>query len=478
MITMTQGQQEALAGLRAFVKSNARSYLLDGYAGVGKTWLVSEFVRDLLQMGRRVIIAAPTHKACRVLRTKLTAAGIPWVFKGNKKTRPLGKAVVDTTAALLGVRPVIGENQNAKQRHFDRSTNTPLPYILDTLNPIVLVDEVSMLGRDDFLHLLSEMRKLNPRAKLIAVGDAGQLPPVNKKPIDFSTDFDGRYTLTQIVRQAEGNAIIAFAHAVRRSEPWWRISGPGLERTEDNALLDAYFNGLEAPVDDETQRRVYIAFENTAVNYVQMACCRRLYDHSPDEIRVGELLLAQDPYRAPESEDQLAAPGDQMRVVELGTPDPEFFGLPRVVVERIDLAPNESGREFEAYFLTSREWENTELPFVRKLKELESEAEKWKRAVRQRKAKNASFSEEHRKYKEAWSTFFDLKERVLNIAHPFAITAHKSQGSTYREAFIDAGNLTKFPKFGWAALYVAATRPSQRLVWAGGAPDPNAPDLE
>ena len=59
--------------------------------------------------------------------------------------------------------------------------------------------------------------------------------------------------------------------------------------------------------------------------------------------------------------------------------------------------------------------------------------------------------------------FFELKARtVLNFAHPFAITSHKSQGSTYRRTFIAAMELAEFSK---RSLYVAATRPREELVY-------------
>lgn len=472
--TMTQGQQEALAALREFVQGPAHSFMLDGFAGVGKTWLTSEFVRELLGTGRRVVLAAPTHKACRVLRGKLTAAGIPWVFKQQKGVRPDdGRALVDTTAALLGVKPVIVENQNSKQRHFGRGGRNPLPYVLDHRRPIIFVDEISMLGRDDLRHLLTDMRGLNPHAKFIGVGDAAQLPPVNHEAICFDQDFARRYTLRQVVRQAEGNAIIQFAHTIRNGGVWWKVTGPGIEHTDH--LLDAYLDGLTAPVDDETQRRVFIAYENKIVDSVRMACSWRLYDHSPGEFRVGELVLADAPYKIPHKA-QGIAPQEQLRILSLGNPDPAFFMLRQVRVERVDLGPEEDDRVIDGYYLTGAELEAKDHPYNQKLAALEKEAKHWAAAVRRRKVAGKGFQTEEELRREAWTVFFAHKEAVLHFVHPFAITAHKSQGSTYREAFIDAGNLSKYTD---SALYVAATRPTTRLVWAG-APgfDPSVPELE
>ena len=59
---------------------------------------------------------------------------------------------------------------------------------------------------------------------------------------------------------------------------------------------------------------------------------------------------------------------------------------------------------------------------------------------------------------------FDLKDRaVISFRHPFALTSHKSQGSTYRKVFVDAQDIERFEN-GAQSLYVAVTRPSEELV--------------
>ena len=68
--------------------------------------------------------------------------------------------------------------------------------------------------------------------------------------------------------------------------------------------------------------------------------------------------------------------------------------------------------------------------------------------------------------KKAWGAYFELKDQtVLSFSHPFAITSHKSQGSTYRAAFVDVGDLETYSRH---ALYVAVTRPREELVLGGG----------
>ena len=64
--------------------------------------------------------------------------------------------------------------------------------------------------------------------------------------------------------------------------------------------------------------------------------------------------------------------------------------------------------------------------------------------------------------KKSWNLFWTIKEEFLDIRHCHAITSHKSQGSTYREAFIDASDILSNPNEveGLKCLYVAVSRAS------------------
>ena len=70
-----------------------------------------------------------------------------------------------------------------------------------------------------------------------------------------------------------------------------------------------------------------------------------------------------------------------------------------------------------------------------------------------------------KKRREAWKSYFEWRDATLiSFTHPFAITSHKSQGSTYREVFADVTDLASHSPQG---LYVAVTRPKENLVVPG-----------
>jgi len=476
---LTQGQTAALQKLEAFLSDPTQAtFSLQGGAGVGKTYLVSEFVKRLLSTGRRVTVAAPTHKACRVLRQKLDAAGIQWVFKPRGDDLPPGAVIVDTTAALLGIRPIIVDDQTEDEVQFKPTDKGSLSKAIAGKMPVLVIDEVSMVGRDDFKLLAGVMR--NYDAKLIAVGDEGQLPPVKKQAIDFAADFDAGCLLDEVVRQARGSAIIELAWAIRRGdEAWEKIAGPGIEPAND--VVGAFLAEVVAPVDDEAERAVFIAYRNAVVNAVQERACRKLYNHSAKNFAVGELVLAttagyRESYgtyrdrsgqvrrsRFPRLE-QVVANADQLRVLDFdrGAED-ATYGVP-VTLDRVDLPADAEGKVFTTHYLSAEQLADPAHPFNVRKKELAAEARRLQDLVKKLRTDGAEMrqildTDEQRK--KTWVEFFKHEQRIISFAHPFAITSHKSQGSTYRSVFVDAGDLVRHNR---KALYVAVTRPSRRLV--------------
>ena len=75
---LTDSQEEAVKQLEAFFASDKQVFLLKGYAGTGKTFLLQGIVRYLSNHEYNVISCAPTGKATIVLHKKVdpTAATI------------------------------------------------------------------------------------------------------------------------------------------------------------------------------------------------------------------------------------------------------------------------------------------------------------------------------------------------------------------------------------------------------------------
>ena len=64
-----------------------------------------------------------------------------------------------------------------------------------------------------------------------------------------------------------------------------------------------------------------------------------------------------------------------------------------------------------------------------------------------------------------WHLFWKLKDAFNDIAYGYALTAHRSQGSTFERVFVDAGDIQLNRKSSERSkcLYVACSRASKEL---------------
>lgn len=163
-----------------------------GYAGTGKTFLITALRNSLYMMDRNLNIAfcSFTGKASSVLKSKLEA--INCLFKGD---------YVGTIHSLI-YRPKMGLDRRGRQIIVGWVRKEFLPYDL------IVIDEASMVSLPIWNDLLSYKRPL------IAVGDHGQLPPIGDAESVISLpDF----VLNEIHRQALSSPIVRLSINVRKT---------------------------------------------------------------------------------------------------------------------------------------------------------------------------------------------------------------------------------------------------------------------
>lgn len=457
-MALTEGQQAAFDKMMAFVDSpTGDTFCLRGGAGSGKTYLVSQFIKALVQRrDRRIVSAAPTHKACRVLRSKLGAAGIPWAFKPRNDAVPgLHVVLNDTVAALIGMRMSITENQDEKSEFFESYVElVKINKVLEGSRggkPILIVDEASMVARDE-LALIKET--VDGGAKLIFVGDEGQLPPVNKEGINFETDFDSSVELTEIVRQAKDSAIIRFAYAVRRNEQITAELLQGAGIIQAASPVDWYLENLKLPVDDEGKRSVFIAFTNAWVNTVQELACQQLYGHGATTFKAGQLVLSSSSLEGKLFKE------DQLRIISIEAKVDPVYGQ-ACYLERLDVPVGASDRKFAAFYMSNDVRADPTHLYNVKLREKLALAKAFQAKYNKAEPKSIERQMVDGQRRRAWTAYYEHKRSIVSFVHPFAITSHRSQGSTYETAVIHASELLQYDR---RALYVASTRPSSTLV--------------
>lgn len=186
-MSLSVDQRQAIDAIKKWFHEDAgkQCFTLAGFAGTGKTTVISWLVDDL---GDRVLITigTPTGKAAQRLREK-------------------------------GVRAKTIHSLAYKVRGEDEDGNVQFDYrgMGQTKRRLVIIDEASMVDARIYEDLLKN------GYRMLFVGDHGQLPPVGTDPgIMRNPDF----TLSVIHRQ-DDSGLLDFAHALREGAWQPKTSG-------------------------------------------------------------------------------------------------------------------------------------------------------------------------------------------------------------------------------------------------------------
>lgn len=184
----TKDQAKAYEGILDFINSpyDEKNFkvALTGAAGTGKTYLVKALLLNSKKSFSVVGLAAPTHKAVRVLGNSIGLKGIN----------------INTLQSDLGLRL----NFDVEKFDINNPPFDPKGKIKIGNYQIYIVDEASMINRG--LCMFLEKTCKSNKTKLIYIGDESQLSPVGEK---YSSAFKGLpvFRLFEIVRQGEDNPI-------------------------------------------------------------------------------------------------------------------------------------------------------------------------------------------------------------------------------------------------------------------------------
>ena len=190
-----------------------RLLVLTGGPGTGKTTLVGSLLAaDPVRGGReriRVRLAAPTGKAAARLQETLHDASRRLGTRGE----PLSRLRATTLHRLLEIGP----------GGPGRTTRRPIP--ADT----VVVDEISMV---DLPLLQMVVEALEPQARLLLLGDPGQLPPIGLGDpmaaivkaghgvVTLRTVFRNRGAIAAVAQQLRsGCSLHGIRHQLERLQP-------------------------------------------------------------------------------------------------------------------------------------------------------------------------------------------------------------------------------------------------------------------
>ena len=449
---LTAKQDLTLYKLSEFIikGDNNSIFVLKGYAGTGKTTIVSAIINNLWKIKKSGVLMAPTGRAAKVLAnyTKKEAYTIHKKIYYPKKN---SAGNIDFTLQK------------------NKSKNT-----------IFIIDEASMISSSsqskelfDSKSLLSDLIQYvysGYKCNIIFIGDTAQLPPINS---DLSPSLDEDFLkqnynkspesieLDEVVRQKVESGILNNATKLRESL---------LHDTFENFKFNlSNFKDIERLIDGEDiinsltdsyneigkEDTVLIVRSNKRANLYNEQIRKRIL-FNENELSVGDnLMVVKNNYfwLKNNSEAGFIANGDIIKVLEINKIfDLYNFRFAEVLVQMIDYPKM---NPFNTVLLLDTI--NLETPSLNyeKSNQLYNEVLK-------------DYSNEKVKYKRFLKVKSNKYFNALQVKFSYAITCHKSQGGQWSSVYVEQPYLANgIDKDFIRWLYTATTRAKDKLNLIG-----------
>lgn len=441
----TSQQSKLMAQLSEFVEEPASNslFLLKGYAGTGKTTLVSALINSLWSVGKKVVLLAPTGKAAKVL------------------------SIYSQKSAFTIHKKIYWIRTNSKGNSYvtlqeNKHTNT-----------LFVVDEASMIpdlsdkgfGGRSLLDDLIEYVYSGVMCKLLLIGDTAQLPPVH---LDISPALDQNFLeinyrkdifsteLTHVVRQKSSSLVLQNATQLRQKISENDFTYPQLVCDKDviklNVGMDIQDALEEAYSQSGVEGTVVLCRSNKRANLYNQQIRLKIRGLE-DELNTGDFLMVvrNNYFWLPQaSKAGFIANGDTIEVLRIY----EFNELyncrfARISARLVDY-PDEDN--IECILLLNTLTSDSPAMTYEEYKSLFDEVAKDYKDIPQRAQRNKEIK---------LNPYFN----ALQVKFSYAITCHKSQGGQWENVFVDQGFFTEDmlnkEYFRW--LYTALTRSTKNL---------------
>ena len=400
---LTEGQNLALSKMMEFSKQprtdkDNNEFLLEGYAGTGKTFVIQQFLKEVRKSGKnpKIAFTAPTNNAVKVLREMAEFQGITG-FDAK------------TTHQLLGLKRTIdkmsGEVTFTRNKKDDRKE---LKY------DYIVVDEASMLNKSLYEHCKEASQA---GVKIIYMGDPAQLPPVNESESMVFSQVTNRSELTEVVRY-DGD-MVRIAEDIRNNLD--SNNPTPIQDSLDGTVIALSKEGFKDKVKelftsdefkkDNSSVKV-IAYTNNKVDEINKFIKDTLYGENAPEYLPGMRIIARDPVKGLNDKNVLLS-AEEMTITF--AEKSKAGNLDTWILKGI----NETGNKVEFETLE----ENSKPKFQQELNNLKQEI--YSKPATERD----------------WSQYYDLAEKFGNVRPAYAITAHNSQGKTIPQGIVDQSNL-------------------------------------
>ena len=467
----TDDQKKAIDGIIDFIATpfNPANYIvgLTGAGGTGKTFITKYIINHCKYSNSVIKCTSPTHKACRVF------------------SNAIGGKDVDTIQSTFGLR------LDLKLEDFDPSNPQFNPMSKPKIDNVklLIIDESSMLPTKLVTFICNECKDHN--IKILFIGDSFQLSPVNEtKSIAFDR-CSVVYSLNQIVRQKASNPVGILLDLLRddiKNKSYsfleyinknigiinYNDIGEGFSicNTQNfKQLIDNSFSNEEYTRNIDMYR--IIAYTNNCVtswnNYIRNSIIK---DSEKNIITKNDLIMSYETI-VNEFLETVINNSEDYIINDIVDYVDDQYGFKGFLI-KFQLV--NGGRITRPLFVLDHRDKFTIQLYHKTITDLVNIAKSSTRGVRVSK----------------WKDYYNLKKKYLlatnivnkygkilhsrDLDYGFAITAHKSQGSTYDTVFVDINDMV-YDKNGHPysnldellrRLYVACSRAQKELILCYG----------
>jgi len=442
----TKDQAEAMEQLSDFVQNSDDDsiFLLCGYAGTGKTSLVSAFVRTLVDFGIRTVLMAPTGRAAKVLSQ----------FSGGT-AHTIHRTIYRQNSGIGGSFSI------APNLYSDTF------FIVDEASMIPQGGgELSVFGTGRLLDDLISYVFSGSNCRLVLVGDSGQLPPVGSvlSPALDAAELECygkevfKASLGDVVRQVAESGILYNATLLRRlveqSSPGQMVSPmltvanfADVERISGADLLEK----LEKSYDDEGVFGTLVVTRSNKNASIYNNGIRSRIFWREESLTVGDIIMVvkNNYFYSKDLKDiDFIANGDIAEVVRVGRTE-EIYGFHFINVD-----------------LRFGDYDNLEITAKIIRESLQGDgaslSEKEALTLYNNVCEDYAGMPKREIYKELRKNeYFN----ALQVKFAYAVTCHKAQGGQWTNVFVDQGYI--LPEMldreyvRW--LYTALTRATSKV---------------
>ncbi len=426
---LTEEQMEIFNAITNIKLGAFSQSLLTGYGGTGKTFLTTKIIEELIstKSAIKIAITAPTNKAVRVLKNLSTIC------------ETHSRVDFNTLHSILKLKRTITDDG----REVFQSEA-----MFDDINEynLIIVDEVSMLDNDLYNKLIVKARLY--KIALLFIGDRGQIPPVNGgESLLFYMALPNNFNLTKIIRQANGNPIISLAEKIRNNEIYKNENiitenNNGVMYMKINTempLLERYFNSVNFEQDPNFVK--VLGYTNKCVDYYNGKIREIIYGENCERLCVGEKMVCNKPIL------------DSKHRVLLNNND-EFE------VISFQLKRETTGYKFQYYSVDIESSGSKHT--IKLLAEQSQDLYNQVLANLKETAKETNIMNR----RAAWQKYYRLLDKYADVKYNYALTVHKSQGSTFDNAIVIKCDINRISNRieRNKLLYTAVTRAKNRLV--------------